>query len=352
MGAGNTSASAPEQPTRSRVVVVILAVVLLVGSVMFYVIRKRSGAEAALGALPETVAQELPVTEAPVIVEPLQQPPGPPAQDSPKPTVTSQASQSATPSVAAVPSRPEPAPFTRQLVTTLSQLDVSSGTITPEKAAEWKQTLEQLVEQGAVAVPAIREFLESNQDLNFKSINGGSELGQSSLRMALLNALQAISGPEATELSFQTLQSATDPDEIAALARYLEGQAPRQYVQPALDATRRSLALAAAGKLESKDVGPLFGVFQQYGGAAALPDLENALSQWKYYSAITLMNLPEGAGIPALVQMAQGSPEVPKSAQLVALQMLAQVAQQYPDARAALLEQARQNQIPGATYLI
>lgn len=351
IGAGKHSASAREPAARFGVVVIILAVILLGGAVIVYMIGKRPRTGPEYGAAPEPSTQQLPVKEAPVVVAPVAEAPVPSVKASSKPTVTSQAPQSAAPSVPAAPSLPEPTAHTRQLVTTLSRLDLSSGVITPERADEWKLTLQQLVQQGAAAVPAIREFLEGNQDLNLEAISGGDQLGQPSLRMALLNALQAIGGPEAAELSFHTLQSATDPREIAALANYLEGQAPGQYVQLALDATRRSLALASTGKLEGKDVGPLFGVFQQYGGAAALPDLENALSQWKYYSAITLAKLPDGAGIPALLQMAQASPEVPQSTQIVALQVLAQVAQQYPEARTALIEQARQNQIPNATWL-
>src|SRR5262249_4937237 len=103
------------------------------------------------------------------------------------------------------------------------------------------------------------------------------------------------------------------------------------------------------GKLEGQDAGPLFGVLRQWGGTNVVSDLTNAVSQWKYYAAITLANLPEGGGVPALVQMASG-PEVPKATQAVALQMLAQIALQYPAARTALVERARANQIPEPTW--
>src|SRR5205814_3448939 len=60
-----------------------------------------------------------------------------------------------------------------------------------------------------------------------------------------------------------------------------------------------------------------------------------------YYSAIALAELPDGGGIPALIEMAQGA----SSGKLNALEMLAQLSTQYPDARAALVEQARANKI-------
>jgi hypothetical protein len=237
----------------------------------------------------------------------------------------------------------------RSLVTALAQIDLSSGAVTPEKAAAWKETWQQLTQQGAAAVPAIREFLERRENLNFESGSEGSLLGHPTLRLALLAALSRIGGPEATAALVAMLPTTTDPRELAALASYLETAAPGQHRQAVLDATRKSLALAAAGKLEGQDAGPLFGVFQQWGGTNVLTDLTDAMSQWKYYAAITLANLPGGDGVPVLVQMAR-NPEMPKATQGVALQMLAQIAAQNPAARTALVERARANEVPEATW--
>src|SRR2546421_7853321 len=95
------------------------------------------------------------------------------------------------PAVENGPPRVEPSPATRQLVNSLAQLDLRQGPLTPEKAAEWKQNLQQLTSQGAGAVPAIREFLEKNLDLNYDATSGGL-LGQPSLRLSFLEALQSI----------------------------------------------------------------------------------------------------------------------------------------------------------------
>jgi len=56
--------------------------------------------------------------------------------------------------------------------------------------------LQQLVQQGAVSVPAIREFLEKNADLDFGAA-GSQALGFASLRRTMFDALQQIGGPEA-----------------------------------------------------------------------------------------------------------------------------------------------------------
>ena len=109
------------------------------------------------------------------------------------------------------PPRPEPSPMTRQLVTSLSQLDVGHGPITAEQAGAWKQTLQQLADQKGAAIPAIREFLEKNLDINFDAEADRKMMGASSLRLALLDTMQKIGGPEAMEVSLQMMQTTADP---------------------------------------------------------------------------------------------------------------------------------------------
>ena len=48
-----------------------------------------------------------------------------------------------------------------------------------------------------IAAPAIKDFLEQNQDINFDALTGGDQMNYSTLRMELLDALQQIGGPEA-----------------------------------------------------------------------------------------------------------------------------------------------------------
>ena len=344
----------PREPVRKSVVVVAAVVlVACAGAALFFSKKNKSAATSTpevvapsqtQGGFPRrsaSVAEEEPkAVETTGMAAETQPPPSPVAVPSAK---------RATPAEPAVP-RAEPSAATRQLVTSLTQLDLSQGPLTPEKAAEWKQNLQQLSAQGAAAIPAIREFLEKNLDLNFDPASAGL-VGQASLRMSFLETLHNIGGPEALGVSSQILQTTLDPREISWLARSLEQQAPGQYGQMAAGAARDALAMATTGQLEGRDVGPLFGVLQQYGGPDAVADLEKFSSQYRYYATIALANMPNGTGIPALIQMVQDPDAASKGGRAPALQMLAQAALQSPDALKTLVEQARLNQIPTGTWL-
>jgi hypothetical protein len=248
--------------------------------------------------------------------------------------------------VAATP-RPVPTAETRQLVALLSRLDAAKSPWTPEVAVKWKENLQQLIQQGAAGVPAILEFLDKNTDVTFAG--PGSQLtGYGSARAAMIDALVQIGGAEGISGTLQALQTMGDPHEIAVLAQNLEKLAPEQYRQEALAAARETLGMAAAGKLQGSDVAPLFEVLQRYGGPEVVAELEQAAGQWKYYSTVALAQLPEGAGVPALIRLAQQAQS--SGARDSALQMLAMLSSQNPDARVALLQQAAQNTIPPSAW--
>jgi len=253
------------------------------------------------------------------------------------------------PAAAPAPARSEPTLYTRQLVSGLTNLDFSHGPITQEQADKWKQTLQALTAQGPAGVPAIREFLAKNYELNFSAINGAELLGQTSLRSALIDALAQIGGAEATAVLVQTLQTTTLPSEIALLAQHLEQMAPGQYRQETLSAVSQVLAMAGRGQLPAEwDVGTLFKVLQTYGDSTTTSVLEQFQRQWKYYATMSLAGLEGGQGVPALIRQAQDPAAGGKRD--LAFQMLAQVALQYPEATSALLEQARANRIPESTW--
>jgi hypothetical protein len=146
------------------------------------------------------------------------------------------------------------------------------------------------------------------------------------------------------------LQATAAPYEIALIARQLEQQTPGQYRQEILSAVTETLGMAAKGELPGFDVGPLFQTLQSYGNEGTVATVEEMGSPWKYYSAITLAGLPEGAGVDALIRQAQGGAGVERSSRDFAFQMLAQVAAQYPAAVDALVEQAGNGQIPPSAW--
>jgi hypothetical protein len=245
--------------------------------------------------------------------------------------------------------RIEPTPYTRQLVSSLTNLDFTQGQVTPEQAQQWKQNLEALAAQGAAAVPAIREFLEQNKEVVFGASGGRDLLGQASMRSAFINTLAQINGSEATAALVQTLQTSTLPGEIDQLAQTLEQRAPGQYRQEALNAINEVLNMASNGQLPAGwDVGALFKTLQGYGDASTASALEQLQGPFKYYSTMALAGMEGGDGVPVLVRETQDA--TAGSRRDFAYQMLAQVSAQYPDAGTALLEQAKANQISDAAW--
>lgn len=240
---------------------------------------------------------------------------------------------------------PEPTPYSRDLVNSLIGVRPLTAGMSGEEVAQWKQNLQLLAQQGPAGVSAIREFLRQNQDVDFGG-KGWDVLGYPSVRAAMFAALEQIGGPEAQAVALETLQTTADPREVALLSKSLETQAPEQHRAEILAATRDSLALAAKGQLEGRDVGPLFEVFEKYGGADTVADLELAAKQWNYYAVLTLGQLPDGAGVPSLIKMATD----PGGPRIQALEVLASLSTRNVDAREALLEQVRANKITSSNW--
>jgi len=287
----------------------------------------------------------------PQVVSPSQvsqdEPPAETKRTTLKPRVSSVPAAEVNPSS---PPRPEPSPMTRQLVTSLSQLDVGHGPITAEQAGAWKQTLQQLADQKGAAIPAIREFLEKNLDINFDAEGDRKMMGASSLRLALLDTMQKIGGPEAMEVSLQMMQTTADPVEIAALARYLEQADPGRYRDTAVNAAREALNLASSGQWDGRDISPLLEVLKQYGGPSAAQDLQKLGKTWFDYAPMVLAALPDGAGVPALIQWARSPEASAMSGNDIYLRMLAQTSAQYTEAFDTLVEQAAANRIPASAW--
>jgi hypothetical protein len=160
----------------------------------------------------------------------------------------------------------------------------------------------------------------------------------------MIDALTQVGGPSGVGALTGTMETTADPREIALLAQGLDKLEPGQHRQEAIAAASQVLAMAADGKLPDRDVAPLFEVLKNYGDASLVPELEQRARRWGYYAVAALAQLPEGAGIPSLIQIAQ-SESWNSGARDAAWQMMAQVASAYPDARAALVEQVRQNKL-------
>lgn len=237
-----------------------------------------------------------------------------------------------------------------QLVSTLVNFESPAPEWTDEQKATWKQRLQQLVQQGSGAVPAIREFLAKNVDVDLGR-DGQQTFGYRSVRGAMIDALAQIGGSLAEAAMTDVLQNTGEPREIAMLAQNLEKLNPGIHQQQALDAARQALQMMAQGGLQNRDAAPLFEVLQQYGGPNVAPDLESRINQWEYYAAISLAGLPDGAGVPSLIQLAGDQSTASPGNKAIALQMLAQLATQSPDAQAALLDQVRAGKLTAYNWI-
>jgi hypothetical protein len=139
--------------------------------------------------------------------------------------------------------------------------------------------------------------------------------------------------------------------EIGFLAKVLEKNLPpEQFRQAALTAATEALAQASSGKPDGRSVAPLFEVLQKYGDESVVGVLEQAVGRWKYPATLVLAGMPDGAGIPALIRLAEDPAIRGYGIGDYALRPLAQAAMQYPEARAALVDQARLNQIPESAW--
>jgi len=159
----------------------------------------------------------------------------------------------------------EPAEKAAHLVKTLSEVSLQ---LTPEKADQWKRNLEQLIEQGRAAIPALEDFLERNEDLRFDSAPGANLLGEPTLRIAFLKVLFDIPAPDNVQLEERVLQTTKDPAEIALLARQLELQEPGDYRRLIIQTASGTLQMAKNGELPGRDASPLVKLLEGYGIAS------------------------------------------------------------------------------------
>lgn len=149
--------------------------------------------------------------------------------------------------------------------------------------------LEELTERGTNAVPAIREFLAQNQDIDYSSTDRGSDerdRGRGwtppwqrsappteftlppSLRIGLFDVLKEIEGEEAEKALAEVLKNSGRAVEVAYIARALEERAPGKYREVALTAAKdllmNPLPIDNPNRLDEQAEGYLYGVLEMY----------------------------------------------------------------------------------------
>ncbi len=238
--------------------------------------------------------------------------------------------------------------------------------LTPEGAKDMKRLLRELRKQGVAAVPAIRDFLRSKEDVDFDKMSGSELAEHHTLRQALFDTLKQIGGDEAIAVSLEQLGGNLDPAEIAMLARNLEEAAPGVYRDEAVRVASNALQLLADAK--QVDVRPLFELLRDLGGVDAATvlaqfppnadavqylrnkNMTNISPTVRMYALMALANLPGGEGILSLAALA-GDPYVPVAHRAPEpFQILAQASVDFADAGKALVELAQAKQIPDRAW--
>lgn len=245
---------------------------------------------------------------------------------------------------------PEPSGSTsvaQELLADLAKMSEASP-LTEEDIEHLRQGLELVVAQGSAAVPAIAEYLESKENVKFKG--GEDSLKYASLRVLAITALEQIGGPESVEAAVNAIKDTTEPLEIALLARALEKLEPAGHREVEITTARDTLARVLNDELTGLNTTPLFELLQKFGDAQVAPDLEKSASKWNYYATLALAGLPDGAGVPSLIRLSRDPAVLAIGNGDIALRPLAQVSLIYPEARTALMEQARANEIPDAAW--
>jgi hypothetical protein len=181
------------------------------------------------------------------------------------------------------PAAPTPSVAAQDLMSRLTALSVEAST---NKSRNYRQIiaqLENLAALGPAAVPAIREFLQQNQDAVFQTEGPPPGKGPKwkqdtapppSLRSGLIDTLKRIGGPEAEQLLAETLSSTGRGYEVLSIARALEEIAPGKYRDSVLATAQSLLANTPTGeqptRLDQHSREYLYDALRQFGDATTL----------------------------------------------------------------------------------
>jgi hypothetical protein len=183
-------------------------------------------------------------------------------QANPTPVVVTAAPKSA-------PAAARPTP--EELLRRLAAMKVGPGLERTRAVRQILVLLDQLVQSGPEALPAIRQFLSSNGDVEYdrlaeakvpRDIRGLTDaVVPFSLRLALFDVVRQIGGEEAEKLLAETLVHTGRGLEVACLTQLLEEMAPGKYRDTAL-AAAQALLNAGGGDRLHRDY--LFSVLRRF----------------------------------------------------------------------------------------
>lgn len=247
------------------------------------------------------------------------------------------------------------------LIGWLRGLKPSDGGIGAQEADKILRALQELAGEGVAAIPAIYRFLQTNEDVLLGKGEGGAAGGYETLRLAFIETLGLIGGPEAETVLANELSVTAMPAEVALLADILDDMAPGYYQEPILGAVRETLAIVAAGPVsgaeaeqslspKAMDTAPLFEILPTYADAKTAAELERLTARFGQYAPLALGNLPQGQGVAPLARMVSSPNALDRTDGQLAMRMLAQVAADQPAAREVLLDKVDAGEIPASFW--
>jgi len=146
--------------------------------------------------------------------------------------------------------------------------------------------LEQLKQIGPEALPAIRDFLRSGNDVVYSPAGGKAArdiksltdaLVPTTLRFALFDVVRQIGGVEAEKILVENVGSTKRGVELAYLTQLLEELSPGSYKDTALTAARGLLAGGSISDPQDRDY--LYGVLQRFNDTSYVATAKTQLVQ-------------------------------------------------------------------------
>ena len=170
--------------------------------------------------------------------------------------------------------KPAPEEFLRRLAT----MKLAPGPGQARAVRQILALLDQLAQSGPDALPAIRQFLASNADVEYESAataKGPRDLRSlteavlpPSLRLALFDVVRQIGGDDAEKLLAGTLGHTGRGLEVVFLAQLLEEMAPGKYRDAALAAAQALLNRGVVDSTERFQRDYLFSVLRRFNDAS------------------------------------------------------------------------------------
>ena len=226
-------------------------------------------------------------------------------------------------------------------------LSESNGQLSSDDLALFREFISQLFNQPDAAILAIHDFFLNGSDIAF-SAEFAKQLGQDTLRLAMLDILRRIGGGNALTTAANILKTDVSPQELLALSNHLQMATPGLFQTDLLLAGHK--ILSQIGTYESSELGPVYQLVAELGGIS-VDDLQNTPVHHQQYAAVALALLPDGSGIPTLVHnVNQSDLRFNNHQDRLSLRLLAQTASDNETAATTLTELTMQNVIPDSLW--